>query len=83
MEPPLTFSAQLVEKSVQGTLFDGMDGVLDPRRKYWSNLTIPFQTGIIKNMIKMMSNEYKPGPSYYSVLYVHVKLCGKACRGFF
>ena len=46
MEPPLTFEAELVEKAVAGSVFDGMDGVLDPRRKYISTLTIPFQTGI-------------------------------------
>ena len=45
MEPPLKFSARLTSNPNPGSTLDEMEGVLDPRKKYFANLTIPFQTG--------------------------------------
>ena len=45
LEPPLSFNAEVTSRANPASTFDGMDGVLDPRKRYQATLSIPFQTG--------------------------------------
>jgi len=49
LEPKLSFNAEVTSKTYPASTFDGMDGVLDPRKRYQAaTLFIPFQTGKTK-----------------------------------
>ena len=54
METPLIFNAEFSSEPEPGLTFDGSRGVLDPRKRYASSLTIPFQTGDRSNTSDLM-----------------------------